>query len=125
MVSILITAYREAATIGRAIEAFLPQLAPEDELLVVCPDEETTAVTHLYAAAHPQIRHVRDPQQGKPAALNVGLAAASGDLVVFSDGDVWVAPDALALLLVPFVDEGVGAVTGRPCSASPRTTQLG
>ncbi len=125
MVSILITAYREAATIGRAIEAFLPQLAPEDELLVVCPDEETTAVTHSYTAAHPQIRHVRDPQQGKPAALNVGLAAASGDLIVFSDGDVWVAPDALDPLLAPFVDEGVGAVTGRPCSASPRTTQLG
>ncbi|MBK7918286.1 MAG: glycosyltransferase [Chloroflexi bacterium] len=125
MVSILITAYREAATIGRAIEAFLPQLAPEDELLVVCPDEETTAVTHSYTAAHPQIRHIRDPQQGKPAALNVGLAAASGDLIVFSDGDVWVAPDALAPLLAPFTDEGVGAVTGRPCSASPRTTQLG
>ncbi|MBP7045222.1 MAG: glycosyltransferase [Chloroflexi bacterium] len=125
MVSILITAYREAATIGRAIEAFLPQLAPEDEVLVVCPDEETTAVTHLYAASYPQIRHIRDPQQGKPAALNVGLAAARGDVVVFSDGDVWVDPDALAPLLAHFVDEGVGAVTGRPCSASPRTTQLG
>jgi cellulose synthase/poly-beta-1,6-N-acetylglucosamine synthase-like glycosyltransferase len=125
MLSILITAFREAATIGRAIEAFLPQLAASDELLVVCPDEETTAVTRHYASLHPQIRHVRDPQQGKPAALNVGLAAARGDIVVFSDGDVWVAPDALVSLLMPFADETVGAVTGHPVSASPRHTRLG
>jgi cellulose synthase/poly-beta-1,6-N-acetylglucosamine synthase-like glycosyltransferase len=125
MVSVLITAFREAASIGKALEAFLPQLGPADELLVVCPDAETTAVIHAYATRHPQIRHLADPGQGKPAALNVGLAAAQGEIVVFSDGDVWIAPDALEPLLAPFADGQVGAVTGRPISASPRPTQLG
>ncbi|MCC6602008.1 MAG: glycosyltransferase [Anaerolineae bacterium] len=126
MISVLITAYREAATIGRAIEAFLPQLPPGSELLVVCPDAETTAVVHHYAHNHPLIRHIPEPERrGKPAALNLGLQAAQGDIVVFSDGDVMIGANALAPLLAPFAAERVGAVTGRPLSSSPRTTQLG
>ncbi|NHZ72562.1 MAG: glycosyltransferase, partial [Aquificales bacterium] len=76
MITIIITAYREAATIGRAIAAFLPQMPDDAELLVVCPDEDTTAVIHQYAEKHPQIHHIQDPGTGKPAALNIGLAAA-------------------------------------------------
>jgi poly-beta-1,6-N-acetyl-D-glucosamine synthase len=123
--TVLITAYREAATIGPAIEAFLSQLPDQAELLVVCPDVATTAVVYDYANHHPQVRHVADPQQGKPAALNIGLRAAAGDIVVFSDGDVVVAGDALAPLLAPFADAAVGAVSGRPVSVSPRHTLLG
>ncbi|PID85228.1 MAG: hypothetical protein CSA11_09915 [Chloroflexi bacterium] len=123
--AILITAYKEAATIGRAMDAFLPQMPADAELLVVCPDAETTAVINQYAASHPQIRHIQDPGVGKPAALNVGLAQASGDIVVLSDGDIVVAENALAPLLAPFADERVGAVTGHPLSSSPRDTKLG
>lgn len=126
MVSVILTAYREAATIGRAIEAFLPQLPPGSELLVVCPDVATTAVVHQFAQKYPFIHHIPEPQRrGKPAALNLGLQAALGDLVIFSDGDVVIGEAALAPLLAPFADERVGAVTGRPFSNSPRTTKLG
>lgn len=126
MISILITAYREAATIGRAIDAFLPQMPPGSELLVACPDAETTAVVQQYAQKFRQIRHVPEPERrGKPAALNLGLQAAQGDIVVFSDGDVVVGEMALKQLLVPFADKTVGAVTGRPFSTSSRTSMLG
>ncbi len=126
MISILITAYREAATIGPAIEAFLAQLPPNSELLVVCPDAETTAVVHQYAQKFPYVRHIPEPERrGKPAALNLGLQAAQGEIMVFSDGDVIIGEHAMAPLLAPFVDENVGAVTGRPFSISPRTTKLG
>ncbi len=123
--SVLITAFREAATVGQAIEAFLPQLPDDADLLVVCPDPETTAVVDEYAARYSVVRHVADAQQGKPAAINVGLEAARGDVVVLSDGDVLVAQDALAPLLSPFADPQVGAVSGRPVSANPRDTLLG
>lgn len=126
MISILITAYREPTTIGQALEAFLPQMPPGSELLVVCPDTETTAVIQQYAQNFPQIRHIPEPERrGKPAALNLGLQAAQGNIVVFSDGDVVIGEDALTHLLAPFADERVGAVTGRPFSSSPRTTMLG
>ncbi len=126
MISILITAYREPTTIGQAIEAFLPQMPPGSELLVVCPDAETTAVIQQYAQKFPQIHHIPEPERrGKPAALNLGLQAAQGNIVVFSDGDVVIGEDALAALLAPFSDEKVGAVTGRPFSSSPQSTMLG
>jgi len=125
VLSVLITAFREATTIGQAIEAFLPQLPTDAEILVICPDPGTIAVVDDYAARHPAVRRVTDPQRGKPAALNVGLKAARGDVVVLSDGDVVVAEDALAPLLAPFKDPQVGAVSGRPVSVSPRDVLLG
>jgi len=123
--SVIITAFREAETVGEAIEAFLGQLPAEAELIVVCPDPETTAIVDSYAVQTPAVRHVADPQQGKPTALNAGLAAAAGEIVVLTDGDVLVDEDALVPLLAPFEDPDVGAVTGHPISRNSRDTVLG
>jgi len=125
MLSILIVAFREAETVGQAIEPFLSQLPVNAEIIVICPDPETTAVVDDYAARYPAVRHVVDPQRGKPTALNLGLNAARGDIVVLSDGDVRAAEDALAPLLAPFKDAHVGAVSGHPLSVGPRNTLLG
>jgi cellulose synthase/poly-beta-1,6-N-acetylglucosamine synthase-like glycosyltransferase len=132
-VSVIITAFREETTLGRAIEAFVAQLtdtssvgvSTDAELLVVCPDPGTTAVVNMYAEKYAFVRHVADPQRGKPTAVNRGLEAARGDIVVLSDGDVVVDERALAPLLRPFRDPQVGAVSGRPVSVSPRNTVLG
>jgi cellulose synthase/poly-beta-1,6-N-acetylglucosamine synthase-like glycosyltransferase len=125
MITVLITAFREAETIGQAIEAFLSQLPDDAEILVVCPDPATTAIVDDYAARYPAVRHVADPQRGKPVALNVGLKAAQGDIVVLSDGDVCIAEDILEPLIAPFADRQVGAVSGHPISTSPRDTMMG
>lgn len=126
MISVILTAYREARTVGYAIDRFLPQLPQKSEILVVCPDAETTAVVQQYAQKFPQVKHVPEPdRRGKPAALNLGLQAAQGDVVVFSDGDVVIGENALESLLAPFANEKVAAVTGRPYSASQRSTMLG
>jgi cellulose synthase/poly-beta-1,6-N-acetylglucosamine synthase-like glycosyltransferase len=123
--SVIITAFREPETVGQAIEAFLSQLPAEAEILVVSPDPETIAVVDQYAARYPVVRHVADPQRGKPTAVNVGLEAAEGDLVVLTDGDVLVEEHALMPLLAPFADPEVGAVSGHPISINPRDTILG
>ncbi len=119
-VSIVVTAYREAATVGRALEALLPQ-AQGAEVMVICPDEETAQA----AAAYAGVTVLRDAGRGKPAALNLGLQRARGEIIVLTDGDVVVGEKALAALLAPFSDPQVGAVSGRPVSLSPRGTMLG
>lgn len=125
-ISVLITAFLEAGTIGQTIEAFVRQLPENAEILVVSPDPETIAVIDEYAARYPAIvRHVADPQRGKPTALNAGLKVARGDIMVLSDGDVLVAEEALPPLLAPFEDPQVGAVSGHPISTNPRDTTLG
>ena len=123
--SVVITAFREAETIGPAIEAFLHQLPSEAQILVVCPDPETTAIVDRYADTSPRVHHVADPQQGKPIALNAGLAEAAGDIVVLSDGDVLIDDGALQALLAPFEESTVGAVTGHPISVNARDTITG
>jgi cellulose synthase/poly-beta-1,6-N-acetylglucosamine synthase-like glycosyltransferase len=121
-ISILLTAYREAATIGAALEALLPQADDLGaEVIVICPDEETARA----AASYPGVRVLRDPGKGKPAALNLGLSQAGGAIIVMTDGDVYAGPDALAALLAPFDDPQTGAVSGRPVSTGPRDTMLG
>lgn len=122
-ISILLTAYREAETIGAALKALLPQIEALDaEIIVICPDQETARAARI---AYSGVKVLRDPGQGKPAALNLGLAEAKGEIVVMTDGDVFVGPDALAALLAPFDDPRTGVVSGKPVSASPRDTMLG
>ncbi len=118
--SVLITSYREPHTIGRALEAILPQ-AVGAEVIVICPDDETAQAAQTYDG----VTVLRDPGHGKPAALNMGLEAAQGDIVMMTDGDVVVSEGAIAALIAPFDDPLVGAVSGRPVSTSPRSAMLG
>jgi cellulose synthase/poly-beta-1,6-N-acetylglucosamine synthase-like glycosyltransferase len=121
-VSVLITAYREPSTIGHAIEAIQAQIgAWASEIIVICPDDETANA----ASAYDGIIVLHDSGQGKPAALNLGLERAAGQLIVMTDGDVFIGPGALEALLAPFDDPQTGAVSGRPVSLSPRDTMLG
>jgi poly-beta-1,6-N-acetyl-D-glucosamine synthase len=50
--------------------------------------------------------------RGKAAALNAGMAAARGELVVFTDARQAIAPDALKSLVANFADPRVGCVSG-------------
>jgi cellulose synthase/poly-beta-1,6-N-acetylglucosamine synthase-like glycosyltransferase len=125
MISVLITSYHEAATIGRALDAFVAQVPAGSEILVICPDAETTSVVDRYSRRCSLVRHIADPGEGKPTAVNCGLGAAQGEIVVLSDGDVVIGEASLEPLLAPFADVAVGAVTGRPVSADVRTSLLG
>lgn len=49
---------------------------------------------------------------GKAAALNVALARARHDLVVFTDASILLAPDALREIVKPFASPEVGCVSG-------------
>jgi cellulose synthase/poly-beta-1,6-N-acetylglucosamine synthase-like glycosyltransferase len=121
-VSILVTAYKEPQTLVTALHSILSQIDQHTEILVICPDDATAQAAASLSA---DIRVLRDSGMGKPAALNQGLEAASGDIIVLTDGDVCIEPKALPLLLAPFADAQVGVVTGRPISVSLRSTMLG
>lgn len=50
---------------------------------------------------------------GKAAALNLGAERCTGEILVLSDADAWLAPDALTVLVARFADPGVGGVCGQ------------
>lgn len=105
-----------------ALDALVAQIRELDaEVIVICPDDATAVAV----PNDPLVIVLRDAQRGKPAALNIGLAHATGKIIVMTDGDVSVARGAIYELLKPMKDNTVGAVTARPVSVSPRGTMMG
>jgi cellulose synthase/poly-beta-1,6-N-acetylglucosamine synthase-like glycosyltransferase len=61
---------------------------------------------------------------GKPSALNFGLARAKGDIVAIFDADNVPANDALSVVVEYFEDPKVAAVQGRTSSINPKQNML-
>lgn len=126
MISIIITSYKEPKTIGRAIEAILKNKLPKEyEILVTAPDKETLNAAKKYSFQNKNILLVQDKGEGKPAALNLVLKKAKGDILVFTDGDVSINESAIENLLSCLEDKEVGAVSGNPVSIDSKNSLLG
>jgi cellulose synthase/poly-beta-1,6-N-acetylglucosamine synthase-like glycosyltransferase len=126
MISIIITAYKEQETIGKAIESFLNQdIKEEYELIVSCPDEETAQVVRKYSENDNRVKRFKDPGQGKMLALNMLFKEAKGEIMIFTDGDVFVSENSVGAIAKAFEDQKVGCVSGRPVSINPKDDMLG
>lgn len=112
-VSILVPAFNEARVIARTMTSLLAQDYPDFEVLVIDDGstDDTLAVARA-AGTDPRVRVLTQPNAGKAAALNRGLALAEGDVVVVVDADTLLAPMAVRHLVRPFADRRVGAVAG-------------
>ena len=123
MISVIITAYKEERTIGRAVQAFLDEGIPDMELLVVAPDVATLAVANKFKG----VKTLRDPGRGKPVALNLAFKAVSrkSKVWVLTDGDVVIEPGAVHRLVDHFRKRDVGAVSGHPVPVNARDSLLG
>jgi cellulose synthase/poly-beta-1,6-N-acetylglucosamine synthase-like glycosyltransferase len=113
-VSVVVPAYNEEAVITRTVESLLAQEPPVLE--VVCVDDgskdRTLAVLHEEFDGNARVRIFAKPNGGKATALNLGCAAARGEVVVALDSDTLFATDTVARLTAPFADPRVGAVAG-------------
>ncbi len=124
--SIVITAYNEPRTIGKAIEAFVNQKIPVSyELIASAPDEATERVIKKYVKKYNEVNYYKDPGKGKMLALNKLLKEVKGEIIVFSDGDVFVSNNSIFEILEAFKDERVGCVSGRVVSIEPKNTMFG
>jgi len=111
LVSILIPAYNEQEIILDAIHGALNQRYPNFEVIVI-DDGSTDLTSHL--AASTSIRLVRvERNRGKAAALNRGLAAARGEVIVTCDADSYLDADALRHLVPLLAEPGIGGVAGQ------------
>lgn len=130
LLSILIPAYQEEATIGeilKRVAAIDTQAVGFDKEIVVCDDgskDRTFAIASELAAADPRIRVVRHEQnRGKGAAIRTALAAATGDYVLIQDADLeYEVTDYPALLAE--VARGADVVYGSRFLDNPRPTGM-
>ena len=124
MISVIITAFKEPKTIGRAISAIAKQKIA-DEIIVSAPDNETLSVAKRLSSKYKNIVLVRDKGVGKPAALNLAVSKAKGDILILTDGDVYVSKYSLKHLLKKMEESNIGAVSGNPVSLNPKTNKYG
>ena len=117
-VSIIIAARNEADKIRRKIEHSLALEYPKERLEVLvasdASDDGTDDIVNEYVGRG--VRLVRAPQRkGKEHAQSLALAAAAGDIVVFTDAATLLEPHALRLLVENFADPTIGAVSTEDC----------
>ena len=113
-VSVLIPAYNEEAVIVATVRAALASTYPKLEILVIDDGsmDRTGELVREEFDGDPRVKLISQPNRGKPAALNHGLATASGEIIVTIDADTIVDPDAVTKLVRNFADARVGAVAG-------------
>ncbi|MCK9368805.1 glycosyltransferase family 2 protein [Candidatus Dojkabacteria bacterium] len=132
MISVILVAYKEPISVIKAIKCIADQKysgIPSDfELIQVSPDDETLSyglkeATRLNLGR--KFIQIKDPLKGKPFALNMAFKQAKGEILVLTDGDVYLGESSISLILSPFSDPNVGGVTGRPISSDLRTNFWG
>jgi cellulose synthase/poly-beta-1,6-N-acetylglucosamine synthase-like glycosyltransferase/peptidoglycan/xylan/chitin deacetylase (PgdA/CDA1 family) len=111
-VTIVVPAYNEAAVIEQSVRSLAASEYPEFEVIVV--DDGSTDGTGeiVRGLGLERVRVLAEANQGKPAALNAGIAAARHDVIVSVDADTAFRPGTLHRLVRPLGDERVGAVAG-------------
>lgn len=116
-VSVIIAAFNEARCIEAKLDSTLAgQDYPHDRIETIVVSDGSTDATDTLVAAYPdrRARLIRqEPRSGKSGALNRGVAAARGEVLVFTDANALFAPDAIARLALPFADPDVGLVSGQ------------
>ncbi|MCX5333672.1 bifunctional glycosyltransferase family 2 protein/CDP-glycerol:glycerophosphate glycerophosphotransferase [Streptomyces sp. NBC_00140] len=96
--SVIVPAYKVQAYLHECLDSVLSQSCTDLELIAVddCSPDACGAIVDEFAARDPRVRPVHLAEnRGPGGARNAGLAAATGDYVVFLDGDDTLTPDAL------------------------------
>ncbi len=96
-VSIVITTWNHASYLKEAIDSVYQQTVPPSEIIVV--DDGSTDRPESVTEGYPEVRLIRQRNQGLAAARNTGLKAASGCFLVFLDADDRLMPRALEVNL--------------------------
>jgi cellulose synthase/poly-beta-1,6-N-acetylglucosamine synthase-like glycosyltransferase len=112
-ISIVIAARNEAARLPARVRNLLDQEYPgRRDILVVSDGSTDRPADALASLLGDEVRLLEVPAGGKPLALNAGVAAATGEIMVFADARQQFAPGALMALVRNFSDPSVGGVTG-------------
>ncbi|MEM0465199.1 MAG: glycosyltransferase [Candidatus Pacearchaeota archaeon] len=125
--AIIITAFREPK-IKRAIDSILNQEINYDyDLILSAPDDETLSVLDSYKKLK-NLKKFKDPGKGKNLALNLLLKKLSKedyDILVLTDGDVYLKNNSINELVKLFENPSIGCVSGRPFPEEDRNSNFG
>jgi GT2 family glycosyltransferase len=94
-ISVVVCSYNGSRTIAETLAALENLAYPDYEIIVV--DDGSTDQTSAIASRH-KVKLIRTENNGLSAARNVGMNAASGDIVAYIDDDAYPDPHWLTFL---------------------------
>jgi glycosyltransferase involved in cell wall biosynthesis len=115
-ITVIVPTYRRPQDLKRCLEALKKQTRPSDEVLLVVRDTdlETQEFLATFSLDSLRLRPVTVTIPGVVAAMNLGLEAATGEIIAFTDDDAAPHEDWLARIEAYFLsDERIGGVGGR------------
>jgi len=126
-VSIIVPCRNEERYIRRCLDSIVATDYPLDRLEVLIvdgrSDDGTREILAQYTSQHPWMRTLDNPKQITPAALNIGIRGASGELIMRMDAHAFYPPSYVSQLVTALQDTGAAAVGGRlvtlPADDSP------
>lgn len=110
-VTIVVPSYNRPDKLAACLEALDRQDYPDVEVIVV--DDGSTTPLEPTCTPYPQVRCLRQDNQGPAAARNAGVAAAREGFVAFTDDDCRPRPDWVSRLVAAHGGDPAGLVGGR------------
>jgi glycosyltransferase involved in cell wall biosynthesis len=91
IISIVIPAYKASGTLGETLASVIAPPLPEDwalDVIVVNDGSPDGAAQKSIANSFPNVLYLsHEPNQGKCAAMNLGIKTCKGDIVILLDAD--------------------------------------
>ncbi|MDR3401512.1 MAG: glycosyltransferase [Chthoniobacter sp.] len=114
LVTIIVPAFNEHAVVGRTIRSVLANDYPRMEVVFVDDGstDGTAEAVETEFAGHPSVRVIRQINGGKASALNHGILASKGEIIVGLDADTQFPKETITRMVRHFRDPRVGAVAG-------------
>lgn len=113
-ISIIVPIYNIERFLPCCIDSVLAQTFTDWELILVDDGSKDSSgsICDAYAAKDERIRVIHKPNGGLTSARNAGLEVASGEWIMYLDGDDWVEPDMLEGLIRRGEETGSDIVLG-------------
>ena len=119
-ISLIITSFKER-TLRRAIKAALNQKTQyKYNIIVVSPSDKDLKMAKDMGAIP-----FKDPGKGKSFALNLIFDKIKSDILIFTDGDVYINNIAVEEIVDSFNNTNIGCITGRPIPIESKKTKYG
>lgn len=109
-VSVVVCTYNGGRTLEQCLRSLLAMNYSKFEVIVV--DDGSTDETGLILSRFPSVRAIRQANRGLSLARNVGLQAATGSIIAYTDSDCFADPDWLSHLVHQMQCTGAHAVGG-------------
>ncbi|MDB6031921.1 MAG: glycosyl transferase family 2 [Verrucomicrobiales bacterium] len=109
-VSVVVACYNGAKTLKNCLDSLQTLHYPDYEVILV--DDGSTDASGQIASLYSEVQYIRQSNKGLSVARNTGIAAATGEVIAFTDADCRADEDWLYYLMGDLVQHPLAGIGG-------------